>query len=95
MKYEYKKTVAKALIELSEDIIKSLDDFSSGSKLLAHIQKVLWFYSFAKRFMSEEGVEKAEKLAQQVGRDINKARELFEVITNDMGIAILMEEGTI
>ena len=89
----YTKTISKALIELSEDIIKNVTDFSSSAKLLAHIQKIRLFHAFASGFMSEEGKEKAEKLASELGKDLDKAYELFRTITNDKAIMLLMQEG--
>lgn len=89
----YPNTISRALIELSEDIIKNVTEFNSNAKLLAHIHKIRLFYAFASGFMSEQGKQKAEQLVRELGKDLDKAYELFRTITNDKAIMLLMQEG--
>ncbi len=88
----YTKTISKALIELSEDIVKSINDFGSSAKLLAQVMKIRTFYALARGFMSEEGKERADKIAKSLGKDFDKALELFETVTNDKAIVLLMSD---
>lgn len=85
--------LARAVIDLLEQIVDDVSDFGNAKAQIALAQKVQWLYAIVKPHMSEEGAEKATELGNDIGRDIDKARVLFELINSDSGVVTLIESG--
>lgn len=85
--------LARAIIELLEKIVDDVSNYGDAKTQISIAQKVLWLYAIVKPHMSEEGLEAAKELTGEVGRDIEKARELFELINSDSGVVTLIESG--